>query len=87
MANRWGNNGNSDRLYFLSSQITADDDCGHEIKRNLLLRRKSMTNLGNVLKNRDLTLQTKVHTVKARKAMPKNAQTTAQLHSSHVLVK
>ena len=45
MANRWGNNGNSDRLYFLGSKITADDDCSHEIKRCLLLGRKVMTNL------------------------------------------
>ena len=45
MANRWGNNGNSDRLYFLGSKITADDDCSHEIKRHLLLGRKAMTNL------------------------------------------
>ena len=45
MANRWGNNGNSDRLYFLCSKITADGDCSHEIKRLLLLERKAMTNL------------------------------------------
>ena len=45
MANRWGNNGNSDRLYFLGSKITADGDCSHEIKRPLLLGSKSMTNL------------------------------------------
>ena len=43
MANRWGNNGNSDRLYFLGSKITADGICSHEIKRPLLLRRKVMT--------------------------------------------
>ena len=43
MANRWGNNGNSDRLYFLGSKITADGDCSHEIKRRLLHERKSMT--------------------------------------------
>ena len=50
---------------FLSSQITADGDCSHEIKRQLLLGRKSMTNLDSILKNRDITLPTKVHLVKA----------------------
>ena len=47
------------------SRITADVDCSHEIKRHLLLRRKAMTNLGNVLKSRDITLPTKVHIVEA----------------------
>ena len=47
------------------SKITADDDCSHEIKRHLLLRRKVMTNLDSILKNRDITLPTKVHLVKA----------------------
>ena len=65
MANRWGNSGNSDRLYFLGSKITADGDCSHEIKRHLLLRRKAMTNLDCILKSRDITLPTKVHLVKA----------------------
>ena len=51
MANRWGNNGNSDRLYFLDSKITADGDCSHEIKRHLLLGRKVMTNLDSILKS------------------------------------
>ena len=50
---------------FLGSKITADDDCCHEIKRCLLLGRKVMTNLGSVLKNRDIILPTKVHLVKA----------------------
>ena len=50
---------------FLGSKITADGDCGHEIKRCLLLGRKAMTNLDNILKSRDITLQTKVHLVKA----------------------
>ena len=50
---------------FLSSQITADGDCSHEIKRCLLLGRKSMTNLDSRLKSRDVTLSTKVHLVKA----------------------
>ena len=47
------------------SKITADDDCHHEIKRHLLLRRKVMTNLDSILKGRDITLPTKVHLVKA----------------------
>ena len=47
------------------SKITADGDCSHEIKRCLLLGRKTMTNLGSVLKIRDITLPTKVHLVKA----------------------
>ena len=50
---------------FLSSKITEDGDCSHEIKRHLLLGRKSMTNLDSILKNRDITLPTKVHLVKA----------------------
>ena len=60
MANRWGNNGNSYRLYFLGSKITADGDCSHEIKRRLLLGRKAMTNLDSILKSRDITLLTKL---------------------------
>ena len=62
MANRWGN---SDRLYFCGSKITADGDCSHDIKRCLLLGRKVMTNLDSLLKSRDITLPTKVHLVKA----------------------
>ena len=50
---------------FGGSKITADGDCSHEIKRCLLLGRKAMTNLGSVLKSRDITLPTKVHIVKA----------------------
>ena len=50
---------------FWSSKITADGDCSHEIKRQLLLGRKVMTNLDSILKNRDTTLPTKVHLVKA----------------------
>ena len=64
MANRWGNNGNNDRLYFLGLQMTADGDRSHEIKRCLLLGRKAMTNLGSILKSRDITLPTKVCLVK-----------------------
>ena len=62
MANRWGN---SDRLYFLGSKITADGDCSHEIKRHLFLGRKVMTNLDSIFKIRDITFSTKVHLVKA----------------------
>ena len=65
MGNRWRNSGNSVRLYFLGSKITADDDCNHEIKRCLLLGRKVMTNLDSILKSRDITLSTKVRLVKA----------------------
>ena len=50
---------------FSGSQITADGDCSHEIKRCLLLGRKAMTNLDSILKSRDITLPTKVHLVKA----------------------
>ena len=50
---------------FFGSQITADGDCSHEIKRCLLLGRKVMTNLDSILKSRDITLPTKVHVVKA----------------------
>ena len=49
---------------FSGSKITADGDCSHEIKRCLLLGRKAMTNLGSILKSRDITLSTKVHLVK-----------------------
>ena len=63
MAKRWGNNGNSDIV--LGSKITADDDCSHEIKRCLLLRRKAIINLDSILKSRDITLPTKVRLVKA----------------------
>ena len=50
---------------FLGSKITADSDCSHEIKKYLLLERKAMTNLDNILKSRDITLLTKVYLVKA----------------------
>ena len=71
MANRWGNNGNSGWLNFspislqYRSNITADGDCSHEIKRHLLLGRKVMTNLDSISKSRDITLPTKVNLVKA----------------------
>ena len=50
---------------FLGSKITADGDCSHEVKRQLLLGRKTMTNLDSILKSRDISLPTKVHLVKA----------------------
>ena len=52
-------------MFYLGSKITADGDISHEIKRHLLLGRKVMTNLDNVLKSRDIILPTEVHTVKA----------------------
>ena len=58
-----GKNGNSDRLS-MGSKITADGDCGHEIKGCLLFGRKAMTSLDNI-KSRDITLLTKIHLVKA----------------------
>ena len=61
MANRWGNNGNSDGLIFLGSKITADGDCSHEIKRHLLLGRKAMTNLNSILTSREINLPKRVH--------------------------
>ena len=66
MANRWGNNGNSDRHFiFGGSKITVDGNCSLEIKRHLLLGRKAMTNLDNILKSTNMTFSTKVHLVKA----------------------
>ena len=65
MANRWGNSGNSVRLYFSGLQNHCRWWCSHEIKRNLLLGRKVMTNLDSILKSRDITLSAKVHLVKA----------------------
>ena len=63
MANRQGNNGNSDRLYFLGLQNHCRCDCSPEIKRHLLLGRKAMSNLDSLLKSRDITLPTKVRLV------------------------
>ena len=60
----WEVDGETVADYFLGSKITADSDCSHEIKRHLLLGRKVMTNLDNMLKSRDITLSTKVHLVK-----------------------
>ena len=64
MGNRWKKSGNSVRIYFLGSKITADGDCSHEFQRCLLLGRKVMTNLDSILKSIDITLPTKVHLVK-----------------------
>ena len=64
MGNRWGNIVGRD-FTFLGSKITADDDHSHEIKRPLLLGRKAMANLDNILKSRNITLPTKVCLVKA----------------------
>ena len=61
-----GNSGNSERLYFGGSKITADGNCSHEIKRCLLLGRKVMTNLDSIFKSRDITLPTKVCLVRLR---------------------
>ena len=72
MANRWGNNKNSDRFYFLGLQNHCrwwlqpwNLKCSHEIKRYLLLGRRALTNLDSVLKNTDITLLTKIRIVKA----------------------
>ena len=65
MVNRWENSGNSVKLCFGGSKITAYGDCSHEIKRRLLLGRRVMTNLDSILKSRDITLPTKVRLVKA----------------------
>ena len=63
MENRWGNNGTVTDLIFLGSQITADGDYSHKIKRCLLLGRKALTNLDSILKSKDITFPTKVHIV------------------------
>ena len=65
MANRLGNNENSERLYLGGSKITANIDCSHEIERHLLFGRKAMTNIDSILKSRDITLLTKVRLLKA----------------------
>ena len=62
MANRWWESG---RVSFGGSKITADHDCSHEIKRHLLLGRKTMTNLDSILKSRDITLLAKENLVKS----------------------
>ena len=65
MENRWGNNGNSEKLNFGGFKITSDGDCSHEIKGHLLLGRKARTNLDRIFKSRDINLSTNVHLVKA----------------------
>ena len=65
MANRRGKGGSRDRVPLLGSKLTMDGGCSHEIRRRLLLGRKAMTNLDSVLRSRDITLPTKVRTVKA----------------------
>ena len=65
MANRWGNNGNSNSLFSWAPKSLQMVTTSHEIKRCLLLGRKVMTNLDSILKSRDITLLTKVHLVKA----------------------
>ena len=65
MTSRWGNNGKSDRFYFLGLQIPTYGNCSQKIKRHLLLGRNVMANLDSILKSRDITLPTKVHLVKA----------------------
>ena len=65
MADRWETKEKVTDFIFLGSKVTADGDCNHEIKRRLLLGRKVMTNLDNILKSRDITLPTKVCLVKA----------------------
>ena len=65
MANRWGNNGNSDRLYFGGSKITADVTAAMKLKNTCSLEEKLWTNVDIILKSRDITLPTKVHLVKA----------------------
>ena len=63
-ANRWGKSGYDDR-FFLGSKITGDSDCSLEIKRHLLLGRKTMANLDSILESRHITLPTKAHLLKA----------------------
>ena len=65
MGNRWGTVETVADFIFLGSKITADSDCSHEIKIHLFLGGKVITNLGSILKNRDITLSTKVCLVKA----------------------
>ena len=65
MASKGGKVETATDFLFLSSKITADGDCSHEIKRHLLLGRKAMINLDSILKSRDIILPTKVHAIKA----------------------
>ena len=65
MATRWGKMETVIDFIFLGSKITVDGDCSHKTKRHLLIERKAMTNLDNVLKSRDIDLPTKARTAKA----------------------
>jgi len=65
MANRWGNNGNSEKLFFCGLQNHCSGDGSHETKRCLLVGRKAMTNLDSIQKSRDIILPTEVRLVKA----------------------
>ena len=65
MANRWGNNGNSETLFPWASKSLQMVTASHEVKRGLLLGRKAMANRDSILKSKDITLPTKVHLVKA----------------------
>ena len=65
MANRWETMEIVTDFILLGSKITADGDCSHEIKRHLLLGRKTVTNLDSMLESRNITLLTKIHLVKA----------------------
>ena len=69
MANKRGKSGSRTDFVFLGSKISVEGDCSDEIKRHLLLGRKAMTNLGSVLKRRDITLMTKICIVKAMVVM------------------
>ena len=63
--NRWGNSEAVTDLIFLGSKITVDGYCSHKVKRHLFFGRKAMTSLDSILRSRDISLPTKVHTVKA----------------------
>ena len=66
MASRWGNNGNSARLYFLGSKITVDGGCSIKLKDTCFLgKKKAMTKLDSIFKNRDITLPSEVFLVQA----------------------
>ena len=65
ITNRWGEMETVKDFIFLGSKITVDGDCSQEIKRHLILGRKAMTNLDKILKNREITLPTKAHIIKA----------------------
>ena len=65
LENKWGNNGNNERLILGGSKITVDGDCSHENKRYLLLGRKTIIKLDSLLKSRDIALPTKFHLVRA----------------------